>query len=198
MGTTTRTTRKTGTASTASTAGTASTADTTSTQGTRGTPRAAVAPRGALNAFARFVVCGGGVSLLSSAALLGIGTRLPFAVANAVITVAGTLLATELHHRFTFGGAVAGRWAGWRVHAKSALTLAAAYLVTTAAVLVLDAVHPRSGPLLAQAVYLAAAGLAGVGRFLVLRLVVFARKADAGQVTAAGPALRRGAVTVAA
>ncbi|MCL2553745.1 MAG: GtrA family protein [Actinomycetia bacterium] len=153
-----------------------------------------------MNAFARFVLCGGGVSLLSSAALLGIGTRIPFAVANAVITVIGTLLATELHHRFTFGTARAGRagWAGWRIHAKSALTLAAAYLVTTAAVLVLDAVHPHPGPLLAQAVYLAAAGLAGIGRFLVLRLVVFARKADTGQVTASGPGLRRGEVTVAA
>ena len=153
------------------------------------------APRGALNAFVRFVVCGGGVSLLSSAVLLAVGHRLPFAVANAVITVAGTLLATELHHRFTFGGARGG-WAGWRIHAKSALTLAAAYLVTTAAVLALDAVHPHPGPLLAQAVYLAAAGLAGIGRFLVLRLVVFARRT--GELPATGPALHRGEVTVAA
>lgn len=153
------------------------------------------APRGAVSAFARFVVCGGGISLLSSAALLAVGHRVPFAVANAVITVVGTLLATELHHRFTFGSSGAG-WAGWRIHAKSALTLAAAYLVTTAAVLALDAVHPHPGPLLAQAVYLAAAGLAGIGRFLVLRLVVFARRA--GDRPAPEPSLHRGEVTVAA
>ncbi|MBY8878926.1 GtrA family protein [Actinacidiphila acidipaludis] len=157
------------------------------------TPREA--PRGALNAFARFVVCGGGVSLASSAVLPAVGHRLPFALANAVITAAGTLLATELHHRFTFGAARAGR-AGWRIHAKSALTLAAAYLVTTAAVLVLGAVHPHSGALLAQAVYLAASGLAGIGRFLVLRLVVFTRRT--AERPAAGPALYRGEVAVAA
>ncbi|WP_069465377.1 hypothetical protein [Actinacidiphila rubida] len=189
--------------------------------------------RGAAAAFVRFVLCGGGVSLLSSGVLLALGGRMPFAVANALVTVAGTLLATELHHRFTFGTAgpggagggtpgvpgvagglgvgddrgirrVQGVWdsrAGWRIHAKSAVTLAAAYLVTTAAVIALGAVHPRPGPLLAQAVYLAAAGLAGAGRFLVLRFIVFAgfaRKADTGRPAAPGTALRRGEVTVAA
>lgn len=169
----------------------------TQTPAAAGTGTGRTAQRGAVNAFARFVLCGGGVSLLSSAALLAVGGRVPFAVANAVVTVISTLLATELHHRFTFGTAGAGR-AGWRIHAKSAVTLAAAYLVTTAAVLALDAVHPHPGPLLGQAVYLAAAGLAGIGRFVVLRLVVFARKAETARPAAAGPALHRGEVTVAA
>jgi putative flippase GtrA len=144
------------------------------------------APRGPLAAFVRFVFFGGGVSLLSSGVLLLTTGRVPFAVANAVVTVVSTLVTTELHHRFTFagggsgagGGGAKGRRgsAGWRIHAKSALTLVAAYLFTTAAVLLLGAVRPGAGPLLTQAVYLGASGAAGIGRFLILRLVVFARR----------------------
>jgi hypothetical protein len=172
--------------------------------------------RGWVGSFVRFVVCGGGVSLLSSAVLLAVSGAVPFALANAVVTVASTLLSTELHHRVTFavrgtatgtgaagtdaaGVGAAGRagragWAGWRIHAKSALTLVVAYLFTTVAVLALGAVHPHAGPLLTQAVYLSASGLAGTGRFLVLRLVVFAR----GPRRPAARELHRGTVTVAA
>lgn len=151
------------------------------------------APRGPLAAFVRFVVCGGGVGLLSSAVLLLLAGHVPFAAANAAVTVVSTLLATELHHRFTFGSA-GGGLAGWRVHSKSALTLLVAYLFTTAAVLALGVVHPHPGPLLSQAVYLAASGLAGIGRFLVLRLLVFARR----PVRPATSTLHRGRVAVAA
>jgi hypothetical protein len=171
------------------------------------------AQRGMVAAFVRFVVCGGGVSLLSSGVLLALTGRVPFALANALVTVASTLLATELHHRFTFsapdarprgdraGGPGPGRraivrhrTAGWRIHAKSALTLVVAYLFTTAAVLALGAVHPQAGPLLTQTVYLSASGLAGTGRFLVLRLLVFARRPA---LPVARP-LDRGTVAVAA
>lgn len=131
------------------------------------------APRGPIAAFARFVVCGGGVSLASSAVLMAVAGRVPFALANAVVTVASTLLATELHHRFTFGTGGNGR-AGWRIHAKSAATLLLAYLFTTGAVLALDALRPHPCALLTQAVYLSASGLAGTARFLALRLLVFA------------------------
>jgi putative flippase GtrA len=151
------------------------------------------APRGPIAAFVRFVVCGGGVGLLSSGVLLLLAGHVPFVAANAAVTVVSTLLATELHHRFTFGSA-GGGLAGWRVHSKSALTLLVAYLFTTAAVLALGVVHPHPGPLLSQAVYLAASGLAGIGRFLVLRLLVFARR----PARPAAPTLHRGRVTVAA
>lgn len=162
----------------------------------RGEQAGDAAARGPVAAFVRFVVCGGGVGLLSSAALLLVAGRVPFAVANAVVTVASTLVATELHHRFTFGAAGGGR-AGWRIHSKSALTLLVAYLFTTAAVLALGVVHPHPGPLPAQAVYLGASGLAGIGRFLVLRLVVFARR-PARETAATRAALHRGRITVAA
>ncbi|HEY5832924.1 hypothetical protein [Streptomyces sp.] len=162
-----------------------------------GTPGGAApyAPaRGPVAAFARFVLCGGGVSLLSSGVLLLAAGRVPFTAANAVVTVASTLLATELHHRFTFGTGAGNGRAGWRIHGKSALTLVFAYLFTTAAVLVLGVLHPNPSPLLAQAVYLAASALAGIGRFLALRLLVFARR----PTPQGAPALHRGKVAVAA
>jgi putative flippase GtrA len=126
----------------------------------------------ALTSFIRFVVCGGGVGLLSSGSMLLLTGQIPFAVANALVSVVSTVLATELHSRFTFGN---GRRAGWRVHLQSGATLAVAYVFTTGAMLALRALHPQAGPLLEQAVYLGASGLAGIGRFVALRLVVFAR-----------------------
>ncbi|MFC8348876.1 hypothetical protein [Streptomyces sp. NPDC057280] len=126
---------------------------------------------GALASFVRFVVCGGGVGLLAGAAVPLLARVLPWAVANAVITVASTLLCTELHALFTFG---TGRRAGLRRHLQSAGSATVAYVVTCAAMVVLHAVRSSPGLAWEQAVYLGASGLVGIGRFLVLRLCVFA------------------------
>ncbi|MFI1828140.1 hypothetical protein ACH41E_17075 [Streptomyces sp. NPDC020412] len=127
---------------------------------------------GAVSAFARFVLCGGGVGLASSFAVAALAAWLPWALANALVTVAGTLLATELHARFTFG---AGGRATWRQHAQSAGSAAAAYAVTCVAMFLLQQLVATPGAVLEQVVYLSASALAGIGRFAVLRLVVFAR-----------------------
>ena len=133
-------------------------------------PRTPAAP-GPLASFARFVALGGGVGLLSSGAVALLAERLPWALANALITVVSTLLCTELHARFTFG---AGRHAGWRQHWQSAGSAAAAYVVTCAAMFVLHLIQSSPGMLTEQIVYLGASGLAGLARFLLLRLYVFA------------------------
>ncbi|MFD7402316.1 hypothetical protein ACFV7R_06500 [Streptomyces sp. NPDC059866] len=127
---------------------------------------------GAFTAFARFVLCGGGVGLASSFAVAALASWIPWSLANALVTVISTLLATELHARFTFG---AGGRATWRQHAQSAGSAAAAYAVTSVAMLVLQQLVAAPGALLEQVVYLSASALAGVARFAVLRLVVFAR-----------------------
>ena len=124
-----------------------------------------------LASFARFVLCGGGVGLLASAAVALLAETMPWALANALITVASTILCTELHARFTFG---AGRRAGWRQHWQSAGSATAAYVVTCLAMFVLHLAQSAPGVLTEQIVYLSASGLAGIGRFLVLRLFVFA------------------------
>ncbi|MDX3635047.1 hypothetical protein PV728_33280 [Streptomyces europaeiscabiei] len=127
---------------------------------------------GALTAFARFVLCGGGVGLASSFAVAALASWIPWVLANALITAASTLLATELHARFTFG---AGGRATWHQRVQSAGSAAAAYAVTCVAMLALQQLVAAPGAVLEQVVYLSASALAGVARFAVLRLVVFAR-----------------------
>ncbi|WP_329126025.1 GtrA family protein [Streptomyces sp. NBC_01465] len=126
---------------------------------------------GAAVAFARFVLCGGGVGVASSFAVAALAACMPWALANALITVASTVLATELHARFTFG---AGGRATWRQHVQSAGSAGAAYVVTCAAMFVLHQLVAAPGAMLDQVVYLSASAFAGVARFAVLRLVVFA------------------------
>ncbi|MFC7267129.1 hypothetical protein [Streptomyces lutosisoli] len=126
------------------------------------------------------MLCGGGVGLASSFAVAALASWMPWAGANALITVASTLLATELHARFTFG---AGGRATWRQHAQSAGSAAAAYAVTCVAMLVLQQLAAAPGAVLEQVVYLSASALAGAARFAVLRLVVFARNRSQGAAT---------------
>jgi putative flippase GtrA len=126
---------------------------------------------GPLASFARFVLCGGGVGLACCPAVTLLALLMPWGLANALVTIASTLLCTELHARFTFG---TGRRAGWRQHWQSMGSATAAYTVTSVATLVLHTLQLSSGVLWEQVVYLGASGLAGVGRFLVLRCFVFA------------------------
>ncbi|MFE1952136.1 GtrA family protein [Streptomyces sp. NPDC059524] len=127
---------------------------------------------GAVAAFVRFTLCGGGIGVASSFAVAALSSWIPWVLANALITVVSTLLATELHARFTFG---AGGHATWRQHAQAAGSAGAAYAMTCLAMFVLHQLAPGASALTEQAVYLTASALAGVARFAVLRLVVFAR-----------------------
>ncbi|WP_407561925.1 hypothetical protein [Streptomyces sp. 184] len=149
--------------------------------------------RPAVAAFARFVLCGGGVGLASSGALVLLDGAMPMMVANALITVVSTLLATELHGRVSFRS---GR-GGWRVHLQCALTVAVSYAFTTAALLALHALRQDPSVATEQAVYLSASALAGIGRFAVLRAVVFADTHRVRRVPRT-PALARTSVTIVA
>ncbi|MGW2048810.1 GtrA family protein [Streptomyces sp. NPDC001858] len=123
-----------------------------------------------LASFIRFVVFGGGTGVLCSLAVPALATQVPWPLANALITAASTLLCTELHARYTFR---TGR-AGWRRHWQSAGSAAAAYAATSIATLTLHALEQSPTMLTEQLVYLSASALAGIARFLLLRLVVFA------------------------
>ncbi|MFC8954001.1 hypothetical protein ACFT8P_15435 [Streptomyces sp. NPDC057101] len=127
---------------------------------------------GAATAFLRYTVCGGGVGLAAGFAVTALASWMPWALANALVALVSTLLSTELHARFTFGG---GGRATWRQHTQSAGSAIAAYAVTCAAMLALEHAVAEPGAALQQLVYLAASALAGLARFAVLRLVVFAR-----------------------
>lgn len=139
---------------------------------------------GAVSAFARFVVCGGGVGLASSFAVGALAAWIPWVLANALVTAVSTLLATELHARFTFG---AGGRASRRQHAQSAGSAVAAYAVTCMAMLALRQLVETPEPVLEQVAYLSASAFAGVARFAVLRLVVFARNHSQAADALRGP-----------
>ncbi|WP_075779243.1 GtrA family protein [Streptomyces acidiscabies] len=132
---------------------------------------------GPVASFLRFVLCGGGIGVLSSLAVPLVAMSVPWVVANAVITVVSTVLCTEVHARFTFG---TGRGAGVREHWQSAGAAGVAYVVTSGAVVGLHAVMVAPSLVTEQIVYLGASGFAGMGRFLVLRWFVFAGRGGRG------------------
>ncbi|MFE9650703.1 GtrA family protein [Streptomyces sp. NPDC006365] len=128
---------------------------------------------GPVASFLRFAITGGGVGVLSSLSVPMLAMTMPWAISNAIITVASTLLCTELHARFTF---VKGRSARWQEHWQSAGSATAAYLATSIAIYVLHLTQPSPGTLTQQIVYLSASALAGTARFTILRLYVFASR----------------------
>jgi putative flippase GtrA len=120
------------------------------------------------------------LGIASSFAVTALALWVPWFLANGVITVVSTLLATELHSRFTFGR---GGRATWRQHVQSAGSAAAAYVVTCMSMVALSQLVTRPDVVLEQVVYLSASALAGVVRFAVLRLVVFARNHAQAEAT---------------
>ncbi|MEU4264332.1 GtrA family protein [Streptomyces argenteolus] len=144
-----------------------------------------------IGAFVRFVVCGGGVGLASGGVLVLLSERIPLVVANALITVVSTVIATELHSRISFRS----DHRGWRIHLRSGLTVAVSYAFTTGALLVLHAVEDSPSMMVEQTVYLSASAVAGVGRFALLRFAVFTTPAVPAE---GGATLGRSSVAIAA
>ncbi|MER6235702.1 GtrA family protein [Streptomyces clavifer] len=122
-----------------------------------------------IGAFVRFVVCGGGVGLVSGGVLVLLSERIPLVVANALVTVVSTVIATELHSRISFRS----DRRGWRIHLQSGMTVGVSYAFTTGALLLLHAVETSPSLMVEQTVYLSASAVAGVGRFALLRFAVF-------------------------
>ncbi|KUN17736.1 hypothetical protein AQJ23_40540 [Streptomyces antibioticus] len=143
---------------------------------------------GPVASFVRFVVFGGGVGVLGSFAVAVLAMAMPWGLSNAVVTVVSTVLCTELHARHTFG---TKRGAGWREHWQSAGSAGVAYLATSLAMFVLHLVRSDPDMLTEQIVYLSASGLAGIGRFLMLRLYVFAGRRPPKSAAPTRPAQAR-------
>ncbi|MET7746438.1 hypothetical protein [Streptomyces sp. NPDC005385] len=112
-------------------------------------------------------MCGGAVGAVSSGALVLLDGILPLAVANALVTLVSTAIATELHQRVTFRSPRSG----WGVHLRSSLTAALSFALTTGALLILHATSPKPAALVEQCVYLSFSALAGTLRFVLLRAV---------------------------
>ncbi len=145
-------------------------------------------------AFMRFAGLGSGITLAASAGLILLSQWIPWMVANVVTTVVSTVAATELHARVSFGH---GR-PGLAGHLKSAATIAVGWLVTSAAIGALAELRPGAGLVLQQTVYLSATALVGIGRYLVLRLAVFAEHAPRPRPRTGGGVPSRAAYDAAA
>ncbi|MEE1807326.1 MULTISPECIES: hypothetical protein [Streptomyces] len=131
------------------------------------------------------------MGLASSGALVLLSDRIPMAVANALVTVVSTVIATELHGRVSFRS----ERKGWGVHLQSGVTVAVSYAFTTGALLCLYAIRSEPSALVEQTVYLSASALAGIGRFALLRVVVFG---DRKQTLSRDDSLSKAAVAMAA
>ncbi len=119
--------------------------------------------------FGRFVLVGSLSTALSSLLFLLLGTWMAAAFANTIATVLTTVASNQAHARWTFSSERRG--AG--MHLRAGLSVAVTYPVTTVALLGLEWVHPHAGSGLELVVLLAASGVAGLLRYVLLLVGVF-------------------------
>lgn len=117
---------------------------------------------GWIGQLARFGVVGGGTSVLQLASYAFLADSAGSQLANVVSWLVSTLVATELHRRFSFGGSSSGAESD---HAIGVVTCMATLLLSAAALALLDDPSGAAGVLALVVVN----GLVGGLRFLVLR-----------------------------
>ena len=120
----------------------------------------------------RFVVAGllGNVAHAVVFLLLGALTASPATFNNVVAVVVSTLVANELHRRFTFRGARSTSW--FKGHGLGGAAAAVGLVLSTAALSAWHHVVPGAGAASALAVVHTVTGLVGLTNFLVLRRVL--------------------------
>lgn len=138
-----------------------------------------VAAPGWLGQFARFGVVGGGSSVLQMAAYAFLADSIGSQPANVVSWLASTLLATELHRRFSFRGPLSGAEGD---HVVGVVTSLAALLLGAATLAALGDPSETAGVLALMAVNV----LVGALRFVVLRWWMVGRT---GPIVAQAPAV---------
>lgn len=119
--------------------------------------------------FGRFVLVGSLSTVLSSLLFLLLGTWMAAAIANTIATVLTTVVSNQAHAKWTFSSERRG--AG--MHLRAGLSVAVTYPITTVALLGLEWLHPHAGSGLELVVLLAASGVAGLLRYILLLVGVF-------------------------
>jgi putative flippase GtrA len=123
-----------------------------------------------LRSLARFAVVGTSTTALYALLYLLAVEALPPHLANLVAMVISTVVSTEWHRRWTFRSPRSGL----RTHLRAGLVTTVTYAMTSAALVVLARVDPDAEEIVQVAALVAATTLAGLLRFAVLRLWVFA------------------------
>lgn len=118
---------------------------------------------------ARFGMVGGGAGALQLVVYAFLADSLGSQVANVLSWLVSTLVATELHRRFSFGGSLS---ASESDHAIGVVTSLVTLLLSAAALAVLDDPSGAAGVVALVAVN----GLVGGLRFLVLRWWMIGRR----------------------
>ncbi len=134
---------------------------------------------GVLAPFSRFVVVGGSTTALFNVMYAVLVLYLPIPVTTAIAAVTTTLLANELHSRWTFRSGPSGLIR----HVQAGATAFASWLVTTGAVMALYELDPQPSFLVEQIVLVVAMAAAGIGRYLVLSWYVYRRRPTATNPT---------------
>lgn len=151
-----------------------------SAPGTRPVKRASWA------SFARFVTVGGATTALTAGLFLALDEGLPIVAANLLSMVVGTIAANELHARWTFRSPKRGL----RMHTEAGFTTLITYTLSSGSLYALERLEPEASSLVKIGVQIGATAVAGIVRYVVLLVWVFAvhrRHPDAGEVHLARP-----------
>ena len=133
-------------------------------------PHPGLVSRASWGSFARFVTVGGSTTALSAGGLLVLREWMPLAVANIAAMVVGTIIANELHARWTFRSPERGL----RMHTEAGFTTLITYVLSSGALLVLERTQPDASGLVVAGVQVGATAVAGALRYLLLLVWVFA------------------------
>ena len=135
----------------------------------------------------RFVAVGLAASVSYALVFLVVGRvpRLGDHVSNLVATIASTVLANELHRRFTFRGAAGASVA--RSQGTGAVTAAVGLAASTMALAGWHRIAPDAGSLSSIVVVYLVTGIVGLANFVALRTALGGRR-PAKQPTSADPA----------
>lgn len=128
-------------------------------------------PRELFWSLARFAVVGGSTTALYALLYLAAVEVLPAHPANAAAMVVSTVVSTEWHRRWTFRS----DRGGLRTHLQAGLVTTVTYAMTSSALVLLEAVSPGAEEGAQVAAIVTASAVAGLLRFVALRVWVFAR-----------------------
>ncbi|WP_337059727.1 GtrA family protein [Kineococcus sp. G2] len=109
--------------------------------------------------------------------MLGAWTALPVAAVNVSATVVSTLVANEMHRRFTFPGGAGTPW--FRGHGVGGAAAVLGVVLSTSALTAWHHLVPGASALSGLLLVHAVTGLVGLANFLALRTVLRPRPARA-------------------
>jgi putative flippase GtrA len=136
-----------------------------------------------ISSLSRYAIVGTTTTALYAGLYVLAEELMPLLAANLVAMVLSTIVSTEWHRSWTFHS----DRRGVRTQLQAGLVTTVTYAMTSGALLALEKWSPDAGELATVAVIVAATTVAGLVRYVALRVWVFARRTP-GRVRAVSPA----------